>query len=145
MFDNILQYYKEMKGIISIEDIRRILEEKWKSLLKKDGILELDYGYDAAVCALRKMKDRNYESINDEELKNTLGLNDYDNDFVNFVVNFQKKIIDKDVSRLMGNDFICNYIKLYDDYELKFINGVEIDVKDNPKNVALIYKNSTLS
>ena len=139
IFDNILQYYKDIKGINDCHDIKKIFDNKWKPLLNNGGLMELCYGYQTTADALKKLKNPDHQVINKEQLDKLckkVGLDSFDDP--RFVYMYNKMIsygLDVDID----NGFICNYVKNYNDCDITFIPGVEFEELDNVEDVVLTY------
>lgn len=125
MYDNILQYYRQIPALDNVGAINRYAKEKWAPMLTDDGVIQIGYGFEVVADAAREL-------LNIGEAEKPKDINAL---FFRMGIEDEKK-----------NGFISNVIKKYgvgDDslYNLDFIRAAEeCDGHLKSKNVLLTYK-----
>ena len=125
MFDNILQYYKDIPTLDDVRTINRYAKEKWTKMLTNKGRIQIDYGFEVAYDAAREIL------YNDEIKKPT----NFDEMAIRFGIEKEKK-----------EGLISNIIKTYgvsdgSPYSIDFIRAVEENGGHmSSKNAILTYK-----
>lgn len=118
IYGNILQYYKNIPKFDNIASVNRAVKEKWAPMLRDGGTLELCYGFNMVIYAL----------------KDLLGMDDGVPESGNPALH---KLIN---SKVIKEEFIPQFCKKYlDNYSLDFIRSVESEY-ENSENVILSYK-----
>lgn len=123
MFDNILQYYKNIPRLNDVYKVNNFIKNDVSNMLTDNGVVQVAYGFEVASDAVCKVINRKIPNMTTADA---------------LLLEMNKEYINKEKKE----GIISNLARKYNDYSLHFIPGVEADsfFRHYPENVVLTYK-----
>ena len=124
ILDNILQYFRSLEGLDTVEKVDEFVKGKLNAMLNPGGTVEVNYGYELRTAALKRMLKIPYNKKN--LVDNMSNLPPY------MLSMASDALTEKEMQEGLNTNLI-----FHGGYDYHFIPGVEIEHKSD--NVVLTY------